>query len=79
MEFDFETKDEQQVVITFHTNDDKNIVLSVFDEEQWSLIEDMATFISKPVEDIIRDLDPSGPSVHIIDPDELEGYIDGDF
>jgi hypothetical protein len=79
MEFDFETKDEQQVVITFHTNDDENIVLSVFDEEQWSLIEDMAAFIEKPIEDIVRDLDPSGPSVHVIDPDELEGYLDDDF
>ena len=78
LEFDFETQDQQEVVITFHTNDDEKIVLSLFDQEQWSLIEDMSLFLDKPVEDIVRDLDPSGPSVHVIDPDELQGYLDDD-
>jgi hypothetical protein len=71
-EFQFDTENIKEAVVTFHTNDDGNMVMSVFDQDQWSLIEDMARFVHKPVEDIVKDLDPSGPNIFIVDPDDLD-------
>ncbi len=70
-EFQFETDDPQEAIITFHTNDEGKMVLSVFSQEQWSLIEDMAKFVGKPVEDLVKDLDPSGPNIYVVDPEDL--------
>jgi hypothetical protein len=79
MEFEYEDEDEKQSIITFHTDEEGNLVLSVFDTDQWSLIEDMSEFAEKPVEDIIRELDPSGPNIHIVNPDDIEQGPGEDF
>lgn len=69
MEFEFESDDSSESFITFHTDSDGNLVMSVFDSDQWSLIQDMGEFANKDVEQIVRELDPSGPNIHVIDPD----------
>lgn len=73
-EFQFDTDNVQEAVVTFHTNDDGMIVLSVFDQNQWSLIEDMARFVNKPVEQFVKELDPSGPNIYVVNPEDLEGF-----
>jgi len=78
MEFEYEDEDEKPSIITFHTDKDGNLILSVFDEDQWSLIEDMSEFSERSMEDIIRDLDHSGPNIHVINPDEIEQGPDDD-
>jgi len=70
-EFEFETDDPDEAIITFHTSDEGKIVLSIFDDEQWSLIEDMAKFLDKPVEEVVKELDPSGPNIYVLDPEDL--------
>lgn len=72
MEFELESEDLQQSYITFHTNKDDMLVISVFDPEQWSLICDMSKFMDKPVEEIVKGLDPSGPNIRVVNPDELD-------
>lgn len=70
MEFEFDME-EEEVTICFHTVDNGNIVISIFDPEQWSLIEDMSKFLGKEPQDIIKDLDPSGNNIFVVDPKEL--------
>lgn len=57
---------------TFHTNEQGKLVLTMFDADQWSLVEDMATFMNKTTENIVRELDPNSPNVYIISDDEIE-------
>jgi len=74
MEFNYESDDPdaEDSVITFHTDEDGNLVMSVFDLDQWSLIEDMSDFADKDVEDIVRELDSSGPNICVISPEEID-------
>lgn len=73
MEFEFESENDSESFITFHTDDKGNLIMSVFDADQWSLIQDMSAFADKGVEEIVRELDPSGPNIHVIDPDGFSG------
>jgi hypothetical protein len=63
---------ERDYYATFHTDKDDNLVLTMFDPEQWSLVEDMAKFMNKSTEDIVRELDPTSPNVYIVSDDEIE-------
>jgi len=78
LEFNLNASDTEEAIVTFHTNDDGRVVMSVFDSDQWSLIEDMSVFAEKPVEDIVKELDPSGPNIWVIDPDVIRGSDDDD-
>lgn len=78
LEYSLDGSETDEAIVTFHTNDDGFVVMSVFDSDQWSLIEDMSEFAEKPVEDIVKELDPSGPNVWVIDPDVIKGF-DDDF
>jgi hypothetical protein len=71
-EFSFDTDNPEETILTFHTNDNGKMVLSVFSKEQWSLIEDMSKFVGKPTEDIVKELDPSGPNIYVLDPEDLD-------
>jgi hypothetical protein len=70
-ESDKSQPDSRDYTMTFHTNEDKMMVVSVFDPDQWSLLKDMSSFLNKPVEDIVRELDPSGPNIYVVDPKEI--------
>lgn len=73
IELDFDSESSgSHFYATFHTNPDGNLVLTVFDAEQWSLVEDMSLFLDKSVEDIVRELDPNSPNVYIVSDDEIE-------
>lgn len=73
LEVDFSSESSQQeYYATFHSDKDDNLVLTMFDPEQWSLVQDMSKFLRKPVEDIVRELDPTSPNVYIIGSDEIE-------
>lgn len=73
LELDFESESSQShFYATFHTNGDGNLVMSVFDREQWSLVEDMSIFLDKSIEDIVRELDPDSPNIFVVDDDEIE-------
>lgn len=73
LEVDFSSESSHQdYYATFHTDKDNNIVLTMFDPEQWSLVQDMSKFLSKPVEDIVRELDPTSPNIYVVSSDEIE-------
>jgi hypothetical protein len=74
MELEWESNEgdeSRDYTMTFHTNKDEMMVVSVFDKDQWSLLTDMSTFLNKPVEDIVRELDPSGPNIYVVNPEEI--------
>lgn len=73
LEVDFDSQEsDSHCYATFHTNEKDELVLTMFDPEQWSLVQDMAKFLHKPVEDIVRELDPDSPNVYIVSSDEIE-------
>jgi len=73
LEVDFSSESSQQdYYATFHTDKENNVILTMFDPQQWSLVEDMAKFLNKSTEDIVRELDPTSPNVYIIGSDEIE-------
>lgn len=72
VEFEFDTKDAQESVMAFHTNEEGMIIVSIFDMDQWSLIQDMARFMNKDAEEIVRGLDPTGPNIYTVDPSRLQ-------
>jgi hypothetical protein len=73
LEVDFSSESsEQNYFATFHTDKENNLVLTMFDPEQWSLVEDMAKFMNKSTEDIVRELDPTSPNVYVVRDGEIE-------
>lgn len=73
LELDFESDSSQShLYATFHTNADGNLVMSVFDNDQWSLVQDMSSFLDKSIENIVRELDPTSPNIFVLDSDEIE-------
>jgi hypothetical protein len=73
LEVDFSSgSSEQDYFATFHTDKENNLVLKMFDPEQWSLVEDMAKFMNKSTEDIVRELDPTSPNVYVVRDGEIE-------
>ena len=73
LEVDFSSESsEQNCFATFHTDKENNLVLTMFDPEQWSLVEDMAKFMNKSTEDIVRELDPTSPNVYVVRDGEIE-------
>ena len=73
LEVDFSSESsEQNYFATFHTDKENNLVLTMFDPEQWSLVEDMAKFMDKSTEDIVRELDPTSPNVYVVRDGEIE-------
>jgi hypothetical protein len=73
LEVDFSSESsEQNFFATFHTDKENNLVLTMFDPQQWSLVEDMAKFMNKSTEDIVRGLDPTSPNVYVVRDGEIE-------
>ena len=73
LEVDFSSESsEQNYFATFHTDKENSLVLTMFDPEQWSLVEDMAKFMNKSTEDIVRELDPTSPNVYVVRDGEIE-------
>lgn len=75
-EYEYESTNHQELVATFHTRDDGMIVVSMFDVDQWSLIDDMSAFLGKPTEEIIKELDPSSPNILVVRPEDLPNIGD---
>ena len=74
--FEYESTSHADLVATFHTRDDGMIIVSMFDVDQWSLISDMAAFMGKTPEDIIKELDPSSPNIMVLKPEDLPNLGD---
>ena len=75
-EYGYESTSHHDLVATFHKRDDGMIVVSMFDVDQWSLISDMAAFMGKTPEDIIKELDPSSPNIKVLRPEDLPNLGD---
>ena len=63
-----EGKDDK--VITAYSEDDGEIVFSIFSKEQYEMIYEMAKILKKPVEDIVRELGPDEVEQFYYDPDQ---------
>lgn len=56
-------------MITGHFSDQGDIVFSVFDFEEWKMIQEMSLILDKDIEDIIKDLSPDEVQQLYIRPD----------
>lgn len=56
-------------MITGHHDEYGNLVMSVFSQEEWKMVEEMSRIISKPIEDIIKELGPDEVHQLYIGPD----------
>jgi hypothetical protein len=55
-------------IITAYSEDDGEIVFSIFSKEEYQMVHEMAKILKKPVEDIIRDLSPDEVEQFYYDP-----------
>ena len=68
LEFIAPHEGEESKVITAYSEDDGEIVFSIFSKEQYEMIYEMAKILKKPVEDIVRDLSPDEVEQFYYDP-----------
>jgi hypothetical protein len=57
-------------IITAYSEQDGEVVFSVFSKEQYEMVKEMATILKKPVEDIIKELGPEEVDQFYYDPDQ---------
>jgi hypothetical protein len=82
LEFITPHEGQEDKIITAYSEDDGEIVFSIFSKEQYEMIYEMAKILKKPVEDIVRELGPDEVEQFYYDPgrysDEDDECIDPD-
>lgn len=64
LDFEYEkVEDNQDIIVTVHTEDDFNFTMSIFDKDQWSMVTDICDLSNKTQEEVIRSLNASAPNI----------------
>lgn len=64
LDFEYEkVEDNQEIIVTVHTEDDFNFTMSIFDKDQWSMVTDICDLSNKTQEEVIRSLNASAPNI----------------
>lgn len=73
LDFEFEEMEGiENLVVTIHTDDDYNFTMSVFDQEQWSMVADICELSDQSAEEVVRSLDASVPNILKFTRDDLD-------
>jgi len=59
------------VIICIHTEDDYHYTMSVFNTEQWSMIQDICELTSQNPEEVVRSLDSNSPNIMTFTKDDF--------
>lgn len=73
--FEFDETDpmsSENIIICLHTEDDYNYTMSVFNTEQWSMIQDISELTSQDIEEVVRSLDTNSPNIFTFTKDDFE-------
>lgn len=71
-QLDFEMEPLEGMVVTVHTDDDYHFTMSVFDEQQWSMVVDICELTSQSPEEVVRSLDANAPNILQFTRDDLD-------
>lgn len=60
------------VIVCIHTEDDEVYTMSVFNIEQWSMVQDISELTSQDIEEVVRSLDPNSPNIITFTKDDFD-------
>jgi hypothetical protein len=64
LDFEFEEDETlENIVVTFHTDDDELYTMTIFTDEQWEMVCDISELTSQSPEEVVRSMETTLPNV----------------